>query len=235
MAPVPLAGDARRPIVEVDGAGLFLARVDASPEAVLRARAAVLPEEAARADRIVHPRARAVSLAGRAFLRAVLAAATGRPPLGIPIVADGNGKPFVPPAAGLRSPHFNLSHSGDLVLVALARDGPVGVDVEEHRAMDDLDRVAGAVLTPDELGRLLGIAGRGRLTAFLDLWCAKEAVMKADGRGFRIDPRSIRLSALPGPATATVLAEVAGSAVRWRVTRIALDGAAAAVACPHAP
>ncbi|MDQ6812000.1 MAG: 4-phosphopantetheinyl transferase, partial [Actinomycetota bacterium] len=63
--------------------------------------------------------------AGRA-LRDVLAAYLETSPEAIRIVDGAHGKPEL---AG-RELHFNLSHSGDVGLVAVSRERPVGVDVE---------------------------------------------------------------------------------------------------------
>ncbi|MCC8116041.1 MAG: hypothetical protein LIP18_02625 [Planctomycetes bacterium] len=67
------------------------------------------------------------------------------------LLADTYGKPYL--SAG---PHFNLSHSGDLAVLAMG-DGPVGVDVEEHRD-GDLSSLVRAAFHPAERGH-----GRGTL------------------------------------------------------------------------
>jgi len=77
--------------------------------------------------------------------------------------------------------HFNLSHSGDLALIALATV-PVGVDLERD-APADAQALAQIWFTPAEQARL----ARGD-DDFLSLWTAREAVLKAMGTGLSGEP-----------------------------------------------
>jgi hypothetical protein len=83
------------------------------------------------------------------------------------IMRDANGKPQLVGGAA----HFNVSHSGELALVAVS-DAPVGVDIEQDRAIADPDafarRLRFETTDPRELMRL---------------WCRKEAWLKARGIG----------------------------------------------------
>ena len=94
-----------------------------------------------------------------------------------------NEKPFAP-----GFPHFNLSHSGDWVVLALD-DGEVGVDIE-GLSPGNLS-VARRVLTPGELRWM----EEAPLERFHTLWTVKEAVIKATGRGLSLDMRGF--DALP--------------------------------------
>jgi len=78
-------------------------------------------------------------------------------------------------------PHFNLSHSGNLALIALA-PVPVGVDLERDTPAD-AQALAQAWLTPAEQARLA--CGDDD---FLGLWTAREAVLKAMGTGLSGEP-----------------------------------------------
>ncbi len=89
--------------------------------------------------------------------------------------AEG-GKPWVP--AG---PHFNLSHSGDLALIALCADAPVGVDLERVHALRNPSGLARRMCSPRELA---WADARDDLNlALLRLWVRKEAIAKAEGGG----------------------------------------------------
>ncbi|MFH1058688.1 MAG: 4'-phosphopantetheinyl transferase superfamily protein [Pseudomonadota bacterium] len=76
-------------------------------------------------------------------------------------------------------PAFSISHSGRLVVCALCAAAPLGVDVEELRAMDLNDFQSS--LTPAEWE--LVQADPAPPARFLDLWTAKESVLKALGTG----------------------------------------------------
>ena len=95
--------------------------------------------------------------------------------------------PFSGSASGRRvkatwpSLHFNLSHSGNLALIALA-PVPVGVDLESDTPAD-AHALAQAWFTPAEQAQLA--CGEAD---FLTLWTAREAVLKAMGIGLSGEP-----------------------------------------------
>ena len=103
-------------------------------------------------------------------------------------------EPALPPAreSGL-APHpefsdlaFNLSHSDDLAVVAVATAAAVGVDIERIRPLADLDRLAASCLTARERGRLATIEPGRQPEAFLRAWTCKEAYAKAIGAGLSL-------------------------------------------------
>lgn len=93
-------------------------------------------------------------------------------------------RPYLP---GL--PDFNLSHSDATVALAWSTSGAVGLDVEQLRPMDIHE--ARQVFSEEEWGQI--VAARHPLATFYHFWTLKEAVMKADGRGFHLSPRDIQL------------------------------------------
>lgn len=87
-------------------------------------------------------------------------------------------------------PFFNLSHSGDFVILAIS-DTPVGCDIERlHKAI-----LSRHVFHPNELSLLLSLPeGNARNQAFLRLWTAKEAFLKAIGTGIDANATAYDLS-----------------------------------------
>jgi 4'-phosphopantetheinyl transferase len=83
-----------------------------------------------------------------------------------------HGRPLLP-GTGL---HASVSHSGDVVAVALTSCGPVGVDVEAVRAID-FGAIADSVCSPAERSEVRTEAD------FFTVWTRKEAVLKATGDG----------------------------------------------------
>lgn len=110
------------------------------------------------------------------------------------IGTDEKGKPFVP---GMRNVHFNLTHSGNLVMCA-ADSYPIGVDVEAIRDIDP--DVATSCFTVRERGTLPPDSERERFTeSFHTLWTLKESYLKALGTGLSRDPLSVEIYPSDGP------------------------------------
>jgi 4'-phosphopantetheinyl transferase EntD len=88
-------------------------------------------------------------------------------PGGKPILADGTLE-------------FNLSHSGELALIAVSRELQVGVDLEHPRSFRNAAGMARRICTMRELEHLAQAQDEDEL---LRLWVRKEAVVKATGEG----------------------------------------------------
>lgn len=153
--------------------------------------------------------------AARGQLREILGRALEVAPQQIAFVVQAYGKPAV---TGLE---FNLSHSGQIGVCVSSRDCTLGVDVEHLAARRDWAALSDLVFCLDERAELERCLDRD--LAFYRLWTCKEAVMKADGRGFALDPQSFRV---PAPAWAQHCDETdRGSPVEadgrlWRVQGI---------------
>lgn len=93
-----------------------------------------------------------------------------------------------------------------MALVAVARDGDVGVDVELQRPVPDALRLAASNFTPREQRELRETpAGSARERAFLYGWTRKEACLKALGSGLSIDPAGFDAGLAPGPRVVRIV------------------------------
>ncbi|MBF4462605.1 4'-phosphopantetheinyl transferase superfamily protein [Rathayibacter sp. VKM Ac-2879] len=100
----------------------------------------------------------------------------------------GEWKPVLRSSGSRNLPSVSLSHSRSWVVAAFAHGAQVGIDVEAHAAFDPLDReVLSHVFTPREL---LGVSTPRDAAV---LFTRKEAVLKALGFGFAIDPLTLEL------------------------------------------
>jgi len=110
---------------------------------------------------------------------------------------EPHGKVTVP---ALPDCHLSVSHSGELVGVAVCPHAEVGLDVEASTTppavLDDLR----PVLTPGEVSWLDGMSPMVRGHAALRLWTRKEAVLKATGDGLSADMADLEL-AVPSMTT----------------------------------
>jgi len=109
---------------------------------------------------------------------------------GIELRADANGKPRLALAPERLS--FNLSHSGDLALVAIAPGGAeVGIDVECLKPRRDLRRLAERWLPAAEAGAVAAADEAELEPVFYAAWTRYEARVKCTGTGIAGPP--------PGP------------------------------------
>ena len=129
-----------------------------------------------------HRAADAVRFAAtRAVLRRELAVALDEAPAALRFVLSDRGRPSLAPREGAPPLDFNVAHGGDHALVAWSRLRRVGVDVEPLRAEWDWRPLSRMVLGGEDAAHIAAAAEPAAL--FLDVWTAKEALLKADGRG----------------------------------------------------
>jgi 4'-phosphopantetheinyl transferase len=134
---------------------------------------------------------------GRGLLRILIGHCISLPANQLQFEHGPFGKPRL--AAGLPvGLEFNVSHSGNLVLIALSWDRALGVDVVQMRTNLATEAIAARFFSPNECGGLATIAVAARNTAFFDCWTRKEAYLKARGDGFSLRLDQFDVSFLPG-------------------------------------
>jgi 4'-phosphopantetheinyl transferase len=152
------------------------------------------PSEQAHASRFRHGQAREHFTVGRACLKILLGNALAVDSRSITIETGPNGKPETRLLDG-DNIFFNVAHSKNTILIALSRQGLVGVDVEYLDRLTDMMEVARSNFTEGEIASLTAIAELGaRNRAFYRYWTRKEAVAKADGRGLLLSLSSFDIS-----------------------------------------
>jgi len=155
-------------------------------------------------------RRRTGHIVAHAAARLILCRYLGGGPRRLRLRRENGGKPYLDGTSGLR---FNMTHSGEWVLLAVSGRREVGVDVEKVE-----ERLAPLVLryfTAAER-RLLTGTGPPRAAAAARLWTRKEACVKAAGSGCSPvwDSRSPTVRSPEIPAAA-----VCGGYTTWRHRR----------------
>lgn len=142
-------------------------------------------EERARAQRLVRPRDGRRFVLCRGALRVIVGSLLDRPPHDVEFRAGPGGKPILPPGEpGSRPPlHFNVSHSGELALIAVSRSRELGVDVEKTRPISEAARIVRSYFTETETEQFHQLEEAARAAAFIRGWTRKEAILKAKGVG----------------------------------------------------
>ena len=162
---------------------VWQASLEGNDSRLAKCRYVLSPDEVIRANRIHQEVHRHRYIMAHGLLRHVLAGALpGCRPEHLVFRVGPHGKPSVDDsmARGLR---FNLAHSGDRMLVAVARECEVGIDVEECRSDVDVMALARTALAPHEQALLETAPASGQIDLFFRCWVRKEACLKAWGLG----------------------------------------------------
>ncbi|MCX5169129.1 4'-phosphopantetheinyl transferase family protein [Streptomyces antibioticus] len=185
------------------------------------------PVERGRHEATVRPADRARFLVGCALSRLVLGELLGLPPARVPLrrvcprCGGPHGKPRLDTPGSAGPYDFSVTHSGEIIGVAVCRGAEVGLDVEEADGPVDVALAARTALAAPELAALNALPPADRKAAFLRTWTRKEAVLKALGVGLALPLRDLRLSppdtrptvlswpdGLPSPPPATTITDL---------------------------
>jgi 4'-phosphopantetheinyl transferase len=186
-------------------------------------------DEQARANRFRIGTLRKRFVAGRAMRRKILAGYLGAGPAELQFVEGPSGKPRLGPhlAKGIE---FNVSHSDAALLVAVARDVEIGIDLERMSASAPVVLAARYFSTHEQ--RALAALPRQELAAgFFSVWTQKESLVKAVGSGLSMPLHCFDVMPNPGGVGRLTTRSKSIEAGRWRI--YALDcfpGFACAVA-----
>lgn len=150
----------------------------------LLAQTAVLSDgEQAQAERYKNEHARMCYQTGHTALRLLLARYLDKHAETLTFTHGAHGKPAL---ANQNDVHFNISHSGDRIALALAAT-PVGVDIEHAREARKTDLIARRFFHPEEAAIYQSLPDAQRKTFFYERWTAREAALKALGIGLTVE------------------------------------------------
>ncbi|MEE9344862.1 MAG: 4'-phosphopantetheinyl transferase superfamily protein [Methylococcales bacterium] len=144
------------------------------------------PEEQQRLQRYTHQPAQQQFLAARGRLKQLLAGYLGTTPGSIQFELGQYRKPRLAGTTIDNGLVFNLSHSGTVALIAISKNRALGVDVERIDSKHNLQGMAQRCFSDQELRRWSQSEEPGKTIKFYDYWCAKEAFLKATGRGLAL-------------------------------------------------
>lgn len=169
-------------------------------------------EERQKAARFYFAGDRERYVSARGLLRTLLGAYLRKPPAELSFSYNTWGKPALSDCAL----EFNLSHSQDLALYALARDRAVGIDVELIRNDPACLEIAEGYFSRREVTTLRALRPSQRAQAFFNCWTRKEALIKAQGQGLSLPLDAFDVSFAPGEPAALLNVEAAARELsRW--------------------
>ena len=153
-------------------------------------------------------------------VRAWLAGPLDAPAQALPIARDRHGRPRL--GAPFAGGDLGWSHSGDGLLMAYGagvagQPIELGVDLERPRPRPRAHDLARRFFTPAEADWLQAMPVDARDLAFVRLWCLKEAVLKAHGRGLAFGLHRLAFGERDGSLALVDCDAALGVATDWSV------------------
>lgn len=143
-----------------------------------------------------HPKAARLFLISRVLVKTVLADKLGISPHQVNIQLHPNGKPFV---QGSKAVYFNLTHSADVIILAVTEEGEIGVDIEKVDREFEWMRVDSVLdlseiewIKEKELTDSSSVFQR-----FFQIWTLKESYIKCTGEGMSRHLKKLNFHVLP--------------------------------------
>jgi 4'-phosphopantetheinyl transferase len=158
-------------------------RLDDASVDLERGRDLLSPAERERAARFIFERDRRRYLIAHIALHDILSRYLPIEAAHLSFDLGPNGKPKLHQAPTPSGIEFNLSHSNEMALLAVAHGREVGVDVENGREKFEFQEVAERFFTAKEVAAMRGLPSTLQRQAFFKCWTSKEAFLKAKGTG----------------------------------------------------
>ena len=182
--------------------------------------------ERERAARFKFARDRKRYVISHGALRSILAMYLGVEVAAIDFDSGPAGKPKLAQNLAGSGVEFNLSHSGEVALIAVTRGEEIGIDVERIREDFAFKPIAQRFFTANEVAALEDLPVDLQREAFYKCWTSKEALLKAEGTGLSgsLDEVQIVLTSEGG-------VRIALAACEWSLAELSrIEGYAAALA-----
>jgi len=192
--------------------------LDAAPAAVRELASLLSRSEQDRANRFASDLHRRRFTVARARLRSLLAARLGAAPDAIEFAYGEHGKPTLGRRFADSGLRFNVSHSEDVAVYALALGREVGVDVEAVHTLDDADSIAARFFSRKENEAYQALDPSDRPLGFFNCWTRKEAFIKAIGDGLHHPLDRFDVSLSPRDSAELLrIGNIPGNACGWKL------------------
>src|SRR5271156_3414348 len=167
-----------------------------------------------RAARFRFSEDRARFVLGRGLLRKCLGHYLQQTPETIELASTDRGRPILPHDETIQ---FSISHTHDLVAVALTTGGQIGIDLEYMKTPSDLPELAKRIFSEEDLQIFQALPDSETLAAFFRAWTRKEAYLKARGEGIAEGLRQISVSLGPEEISSIRDARDKSAARTWQL------------------
>ena len=215
------------PSLETGTVHVWRISLDQPNDSLDRFQRTLEPDELNRASRFHFEKHRRHFIVARGFLRSVVAPYLEMQPESLRFSYGPYGKPVLASEHALR---FNLSHSHEVALLAVALDAELGVDVEHIRADFASEEIAQRFFSRAEVEVFNSLPKEERVVAFFRCWTRKEAYIKAIGKGLSQALDAFDVTLAPDIQPALLRAED-DDASRWSLSDVDVgEGYAGALA-----
>jgi len=185
----------------------------ASNDVVATFERVLVTEETDRASRFHFRHLYESFVIARGALRFLLGRYLNCSPAELRFIYGWRGKPALASASGIQ---FNMTHSGNLAVIALTLGREIGVDVEQIRPLSDMQHIADRFFCPEEASEIMSLPQTERDRAFFCCWTRKEAYIKATGDGLSTPLNNFRVTVRPNiPARFVHLEHNSNAAKAW--------------------
>jgi len=182
---------------DLDCVDIWRVDLDVSDPLCADMRSVLTDDERQRADRFRVENPRRQYTVARGMLRNILSGYLGISPKDIGLTYGPQGKPQLTDTSAQADICFNVSHSQDLALVAVARQKQVGVDVEHIDRKTRHEDLARRFFSAREVAAMGRMSPYERRMAFFACWTRKEAFLKAKGTGLQLPLSQFDVSVSP--------------------------------------
>lgn len=172
-------------------------------------------DERHRANRFRFEQDKTRFIASRGMLRDILSRYLNLEPDQVQFAYGEYGKPTLASTIKHTGLEFNLSHSGAMAVYAIAHQKQVGIDVEQHRFLNNLNPLVQQCLSPKELEVFLTLEPAHQQTTFFHYWTGKEAYLKAIGKGLAVPLEQIEIPLDTSKPTKLLVEESAFQSNDW--------------------
>lgn len=173
---------------------IWCANLNLPPADVARLTDLLSVDEIARANKFRFPRHKRRFIVARGILRQLLGNYLDINPKNIEFNYGDCGKPEIAGLNKVNPLQFNISHSQECALFGFSLDSLIGVDLEYLREMPDAVKIAQRFFSARESDLIDNLDQEQQSQTFFQLWTAKEAYLKAIGKGLSGSLASVEIS-----------------------------------------
>ena len=167
-----------------------------------------------RAARFRFPEDRARFVLGRGLLRQCLGRYLGQIAATIKLAYTALGRPIFPQDQTIQ---FSMTHTHDLVAIAVTARAQVGIDLEYMQSPADLSELAGRILSAEDFRIFQTLSSVEKIPAFYRAWTRKEAYLKARGEGISEGLQQVSVAFGPEESAFVIDTRDESAAQKWRL------------------